>query len=251
MHKSYFFKKSGYSVISVFNKNEINDISTIIEKRLNLITRKKMFSNNIRKLHKIEIDDNSYKEIIKSETRYINIGKKKIRKIEKNTELTNILNSFWNHSKIKVIWVGDPKKRELKTNMIGFRIARPSKKDDAAKEHIDMYNNDFKSFVSLWIPIIGFGKKYTVKLFPGTHTINHKKNSFQRNRKVISRIFKKSYINKFPNIRLRLKHGHGILFHPNMIHGASDNMGKKARVSIEFRIFNRKRFNINKSFSLI
>ena len=114
MYKSYFFKKSGYSVISVFTKNEINDISTIIEKRLNLITRKKMFSDNIRKLHKIEIDDNSYKEIIKSETRYINIGKKKLRKVEKNTELTNILNSFWDHSKIKVIWVGDPKKKELK-----------------------------------------------------------------------------------------------------------------------------------------
>ena len=36
-----------------------------------------MFSDNIRKLHKIEIDDHSYKKIIKSETRYINIGKKK------------------------------------------------------------------------------------------------------------------------------------------------------------------------------
>ena len=40
MNKSYFFKKNGYSVINVFTKNEIDDISTIIEKRLNLITRK-------------------------------------------------------------------------------------------------------------------------------------------------------------------------------------------------------------------
>ncbi|MAR84748.1 MAG: hypothetical protein CL869_00955 [Cytophagia bacterium] len=250
MNKSNLFEKNGYSIVNVFNRNEINGIGSIIEQRLNRIIRKKIFKKNINKLHKVIKSEDIYKKIIRSPTRYIDIGNNKIKKVNSNKEIKKILNNFWSHAQTKIIWVGDPKKRELKKNKIGFRIARPAKKNDAASEHVDMYNNDMKSFVSLWIPIIGFNKKQTLRLYPSTYKIRHKLNSYIKNKKVISRVLKKSYSNKFRSTRFALKPGQGILFHPNTIHGSSDNLGKGTRVSIEFRIFNKRRFNLNKSFSL-
>ena len=51
-----------------------------------------------------------------------------------------------------------------------------------------------------------------------------------------------NYTKKYKYIRPQLRLGEAIIFHPNLIHGGSLNLGKKTRVSIDFRLFNKKFF---------
>ena len=233
MREVNFFKKKGFYKIKVLNKREINEIIEVIVNRLNVLANKKIFnSKNIINIHKFNLDESIYKKIVNSSTRFITLKGEKISKIKKNKKFLKILNGYWQHSNIKIIWVGDPDKKELKFNKMGFRIARPLKKKDAALPHIDSYNKDKKSFVSLWIPLVGFNKKYTCRFFPGTHNLNHKKKYFKKNTNYISKVFYNNYVKHFSSFRPNLKVGEAILFHPNLIHGGSDNLGTKTRLSI-------------------
>ena len=250
MKEVNFFKKKGYYKIKVLDKIEIKKIIEVIVNRLNVLAKKKIFnSKNIINIDKFNLDKDIYKKIVNSSTRFITLKSKQISKIKKNKDFLKILNGYWQHSNIKIIWVGDPDKKELKFNKIGFRIARPLKKKDAALPHIDSYNKDKKSFVSLWIPLVGFNKKYTCRFFPGTHNLNHKKKYFKKNTNYISKVFSNNYLKHFSSFRPNLKSGEAILFHPNLIHGGSDNLGTKTRLSIEFRIFNKNRYNLKTSFN--
>ena len=79
---------------------------------------------------------------------------------------------FWGHNKFIMCWVGSPKKKEIEFNACGFRIVRPEKNKDGGREHIDAYNKDLRSFFTMWIPLIGFNKKYTMKISKVSHLIN-------------------------------------------------------------------------------
>tara|TARA_Y100000590_G_scaffold453710_1_gene599243 strand:- start:12455 stop:13225 length:771 start_codon:yes stop_codon:yes gene_type:complete len=243
------FNKNGYTIIKVFERNDIKDLISIIKKRFSFLSNNQVRIKFLSKLHKEKMSQNAYEKIIKSSTRYIDIGGKKLKKVYFNNDLRSCIKSLWDHSNMKIVWVGDPKKLELKNNRVGFRIARPSNKLDVAKEHIDMYNKDLKSFVSLWVPLIGFDPKYTLQIYPKSHKFSHKKNIFAKKNK-ISRTLKKNYFNKLKKERPKLKIGEGILFHPNSIHGGSYNTGKITRASIEFRIFNKHKFDKTKTFNL-
>ena len=54
-----------------------------------------------------------------------------------------------------------------------------------------------------------------------------------------------NYTRKYKYIRPQLRLGEAIIFHPNLIHGGSLNLGKKTRVSIDFRLFNKNFLKIN------
>ena len=243
------FDENGFIILKVFKNEDIKYLISIVKKRLKFLSKNKINIKSLSQLHKKKMTTKTYEKIIKSSTRYIDIGKKKLDKIHHNSNLKDCTKFLWGHSNMKIVWVGDPNKLELKNDRVGFRIARPTNKVDAAKEHIDMYNNDLKSFVSLWIPLIGFEPKYTLQIYPKSHKFNHKKKFFEK-KKRISRTLKGKYVSKFKKIRPRLKNGEAILFHPNTIHGGSNNLGKITRASIEFRIFNKYKFDKNKTFNL-
>ena len=66
--------------------------------------------------------------------------------------------------------------------------------------HIDInaggiINKDKKSSATIWIPIIGFDKKFTLRISPKSHKKNHG-NKFKKTKK-ISPMLPKSYCNKF------------------------------------------------------
>ena len=77
-----------------------------------------MKKNFLAEFHKIEISKNLFEKIIKSSTRYVDIGKKKLNKVYLNNDLINCTKSLWGHSNMKIVWVGDPKKLELKTPVL-------------------------------------------------------------------------------------------------------------------------------------
>ena len=158
------------------------------------------------------------------------------------------MNKFWGHEKNSIFWIGSPKKKQVKLNAAGFRLVRPEKKKDGGTEHIDAYTKDSKAFFTLWIPLIGFGEKYTLKIAPKSHLLNHELKNYTSNQKYISRGFQDKYVKKFNFIRPKLKIGQALIHHPNLIHGGNVNLGKHTRISIEVRFFDKKKFNIYKSF---
>ena len=242
-----FFEKNGYLIIKkAFFHQDIKKLTENVVKKINSISKKKII-NNISKIHDANINDKIYKNIIKSSSRYISVNNSFLKKIQKNKNIINIFNNYWKYKYFDIYWVGDPKKREIKKNQIGFRIARPKEKRDAAKAHVDNYNNDMKLFLTLWIPLIGFSKNYVLNIFPKTHKLDHNR-QIQKKRKNISKSFSDIYLKKFKQKRFNLSKGDAILFHPNLIHGSSYNFGNKTRVSVEVRMFNKKKFSVKSTF---
>jgi hypothetical protein len=249
MSTNFFLKNKGYKIINFLKINEISDLLVKISHHINNSIKKNEFNKkNLKYFHKKNISTFDYSKITNSKNRKISLDIKLFKKQMKNSKLLGLIKPYWGHSNVKIIWVGSAKKNQVETNKAGFRIARPKVKSDAATEHIDSYNNDEKSFLTVWIPLIGFGKNYSLKLYPGTHKILHLKKNFEKKTKYISRVFKKNYYKKLNSIRPNLKPGQAIIFHPNLIHGGSKNNGSHTRISIEVRLFNKNRFNLKKTF---
>ena len=77
--------------------------------------------------------------------------------------------------------------KEILKDKIGFRVVRPGKEDESGTIHTDSYSRNFDSFITIWIPLIGFNRKYTLryakKSHLNTHSKNKKKKKYRRLRK--------------------------------------------------------------------
>jgi ectoine hydroxylase-related dioxygenase (phytanoyl-CoA dioxygenase family) len=245
-----FFLKNGYCKLDLFTKNQIDQFLTLVNKRIkSLCSEIKFLSNSeLSVFHKKYDSESIRKKILNPSTRYINIDLKKLLSNRAKKKISDLMKEFWGHETNSICWVGSPKEKQIKFNAAGFRLVRPEKKKDGGKEHIDAYNKDTKAFFTLWIPLIGFGEKYTLKIYPKSHLHNHELKNYKKDKKYISRVFKNEYVKKFKFIRPKLKIGQAIIHHPNLIHGGNINLGKQTRISVEVRFFDKKKFNINKSF---
>jgi ectoine hydroxylase-related dioxygenase (phytanoyl-CoA dioxygenase family) len=245
-----FFLKNGYCKIKLFNKKEIEQLLTVVNKKITKLCPeiKSLKNSDLKFFHKNYDNEKIRKKILNPSTRYININKKKFLSNIAKKKILALMNKFWGHKKNSIFWVGSPKKKQIKLNAAGFRLVRPEKKQDGGTEHIDAYSKDIKAFFTLWIPLIGFDEKYTLKIAPKSHLLNHELKTYKNTKKYISRGFKDKYVKKFNFIRPKLKMGQVLIHHPNLIHGGNVNLGKCTRISIEVRFFDKKKFNINKSF---
>ena len=118
---------------------------------------------------------------------------------------------------------------------------------NSIKEHIEKHFIYGDKLVFLG-NIIGFGKNYSLELAPKSHISVHGLNNYNKSKKYISRGFKESYVKKFNFIRPNLKLGEALIHHPNLVHGGSINYGNGTRISLEIRIFDKKKFNIKRTF---
>ena len=246
-----FFNKNGYLKFFIYSKKEIleikkeikNDINFKIEKYLNI--KKKL--KNIENYHNLKLEESSHKFLIKPKHRYIKLKKNLLKKLLVNKKIIYLIKKTWGHTNISFHWIGDLKKKQKIKNATGYRLARPARleNNDTAGVHIDMnvggiINRDVDASLTVWIPIIGFDKKYTLRISPKSHKFDHGK-IFKKTTK-ISPLLPKSYIKKFKFTRLSYKIGQAIIFHPNLLHGGSKNLGNQTRVSCDTRILNIKRF---------
>lgn len=235
--------KDGYQIINLL---EVRDIECLIKKicdKLNSVQKAKKFNlHNLHLFHKVNLENKEYQKIIQTNKRNFILDYNFLKKKIANSKISKILKQIWGHDEFKIIWIGSPSKKEVKNNRVGFRIARPKNISDVAKEHIDSYNDINNYFFTIWVPLIGFSKNYSLKIYPKTHSLNHSKNICKYDGKN-SRLFKKNYLGKFNEKRLTLKKGSIIIFDQNLIHGGAVNNGNKTRVSAEIRIFNKKKYN--------
>jgi hypothetical protein len=251
MKKNYiFYKKNGFCVLNLFNKKDIESIKKEISLKLNNLLKSKKIKFNLKNLdeyHKIILQKQIHSKLMSPSTRYTKLPRTMLKKIN-NKQINYILDKEWGHKDKAVTWIGLLKKKELKIDHTGFRISRPEqlkKKNikDVAGVHIDLYTGgerlEFDDLVTLWVPIIGFTKKYTLNLYSKTHKLNHGKNFIKSIK--ISFVCKPKYYKKFKSFRPALKPGQAILFHPNLMHGGSTNKGDNTRVSIDLRLLNKRK----------
>lgn len=241
------FKENGYVYINVLNSNHIE----ILKKQILIKLNKSLSKIKLKKLenfHNEKINSSIHSKLLNPSKRYITLDNKIFLSKKFKNKISKFLKEYWGHSEYKILWVGSLKKNEIKKNKIGFRIVRPHKNDESGVVHTDSYSKFLDSFITLWIPLIGFNNLYTLRYAKKSHHLNHQKNKIKQT-KYNSKALKKSYIKKFKFVRPNLKIGHGIIHHPNILHGESKNLGKRTRVSIELRIFNLKKYNISNIFN--
>ena len=192
-------------------------------------------------------DEIEEENIVNFANRYIYPNKKYLKKLEKNKVINQIAYDTWGHNDFSIFWVGSIKKKIFKKGGINYRLAKPGKnsKKKVAGVHCDInvggeicYDKDV--LITAWVPIFGFDKKYSLKIYPKSHLFTHNQKHFSKNSKKISKIFKKSYYEKFKSLRPSLKIGQAIIFHPNLLHGGSYNLGQETRLSLEIRFYNNK-----------
>ena len=228
------YKKNGFCVIDFCSKKDLEKYQKLIIKRLN----KTVNIYNLNNFHKYCINNKLHSKIINPSKRYINFEQKNFSK--KFKKFLNIFTKkIWNNSKYEILWVGSLKKNEIKKNKAGFRIVRPKTQKESGIEHTDAYSRNINSFLTIWVPLVGFNKNYTLRYAKGSHTKIHPNKIFKKQKKYNSKAMSKSYIRNFDLVRPTLKPGKAVIHHPNIIHGNSINKGNQTRVSIEIRLFNK------------
>ncbi len=251
------FLREGYCVVKIFKKIDLDNFKKKILKKIS----KNLKKNNIKikelkNYHKI-INDELHSEIIDSSKRYIDLNRILQKKILSNKFIHHICKSYWGHSKRELNWVASLKKNQIRKNATAFRLARPKnlvKKNrfkDVGGVHFDLFygsseNYNYKALITVWCPIIGFSKLYTLRFAPKSHLKVHKKSNLENQKKYLSPVFKKKYVKNFNYIRPNLRIGEAIIFHPNLLHGGSKNLGSITRCSLDFRITNPKILKLNR-----
>jgi ectoine hydroxylase-related dioxygenase (phytanoyl-CoA dioxygenase family) len=254
MNLSYFnrqFAAKGYCIVNLLSKNQINKIKKIVISKIKKLSNKSKYLDNFnyKKMHNyhlLNIPGKEHKKILKTSSRYVMLDKLITNVISKNKHINSIMHSNWGHNSFIINWVGSLKKRQIKRRAIGFRIARPSKvrAKDATSIHCDLHVggkicNDKNVLITAWLPLVGFNKKYSLRFAPKSHLSDHPTSGFTKS-KIVSNIFSKSYYRSFKFFRPTLKKGQAIIFHPNLLHGNSYNLGNVTRFSVEIRFYNKK-----------
>ena len=240
----YEIKKKGYSKIKLFTKNDIENI----KKQIALILNKKnqtptKFSKDIlSKYHQMIHKEEIHKIFTNPENRHFKLEKKIIKKIQDNKNIEYLVQKTWHQKKFDIKFYLN---KTIRKNYAAFRLARPYKlyPNDVGGAHLDLHFNNkiyqnHNILYTIWAPINGFSKKYTLRIAPNSHNKKHDIKNLVKQNKYISKIFKNDYLKKFKFKRIDMQIGEVLIFHPNLLHGGSKNFGSQTRVSVDFRIYN-------------
>ena len=247
-----FFNKYGFAIFKLFSKEDIERLKSLIADKLNLSLSNKLIKfkpKDLRYYHKKIYSETLHKKIIDKGTRNINLNEKFIASLKKNKIINKIVREYWNENFFSIHWVGSLKHKQVGKNLTAFRIARPKSlfDSDVGGVHYDLPygrkknpNKDFKALLTIWVPLEGFNEKYTLRISPKSHKKKHPIKFISKQKKYVSPVFIDKYVKKFKFLRPHIKSGQAIIFHPNLLHGGSFNLGKNTRISLDFRIFNNK-----------
>ncbi len=244
------FLNDGYCIVDIFNKSNLEELKRKIKIKINKSLKSKSLKiKELKNYHKI-IDNNLHSNIIDSSKRYIGLNKSYQNIILKNKFINYICKNYWGHEQKEITWVASLKKKQVKKNSTAFRLARPmnlsiygKQKKDVGGVHFDLFfgsaeNYNYKALITIWCPLVGFTNSYTLRISPKSHLKKHKKVNLDKQKKYLSPVFKTKYTKRFKYIRPNLKPGQAIIFHPNLLHGGSHNLGVNTRCSLDFRLTN-------------
>ena len=237
----YNFNKNGFSIIGVLTKKKIKLLKyKILQKILNTSKKSRIFQKikglkDISDYHKILLKESEHQTLMNSKDRYLKLSDGEANMFN-NRNIDSIFEYFYGNEAPLIKYPG---KKFFKNNLIGFRVVRPGEKFVAGFHSESSYG--IHCF-TLWMPLTGTDYRYTLNIQPGSHLFRHRENSIIKNKQFSkAKLFKKSYIKKLGSfLRPNLKLGEGIFFHPDLIHGGSENLGQKTRVSLEIRFYRKE-----------
>jgi len=116
---------------------------------------------------------------------------------------------------------------------LGYRIIRPG--------HNDGYPVSCKNWgasagvISFWVPLFGFGKKYTLRFVPESHSRSYKSYLLENSK------FTKGELRLDPSENVDttsefVRPCSALIFHPALLHSEDVERGNKTRINLEFRI---------------
>ena len=252
------FLIDGYCIIDIFKKSNLEYFKKIITTKINKSVKSNALKiKELKDYHK-RIDNSLHSNIIDSSKRYINLNKSYQKIILKNKFINYICKNYWGHEQKEITWVASLKKKQVRKNSTAFRLARPTslsfnnkQKKDVGGVHFDLFfgsaeNYNYKALITIWCPLVGFTNLYTLRISPKSHLKKHIKVNLDKQKKYLSPVFKTKYTTRFKYIRPNLKPGQAIVFHPNLLHGSSHNLGVNTRCSLDFRLTNPNVFKFHK-----
>jgi hypothetical protein len=231
------FLHDGYKKLSFENPKIIDLFLKKITNKVNFRLKKiNKDIKNLENFYQLKLTEKESGYIFNANFRNIKIDKKEIKEIFKSNYVKAILEHYYGNKKPYILYLV---KNRYKSNLSGFRIVQPNSSKVANIHSESTYG---MHCFTIWIPIIGFSKKSTLKMFPKSHMVRHEdKNIIKSNKLNKAQLLKKDYLNKFKNSkRLNFKKGEFLIFHPDLLHGGSLNKLNKTRVSMEIRIFSDK-----------
>jgi len=251
-----FFNKNGYVVLDLFSEAQIDAAAKIIEDKIDEIGAPAPEKRGVRDWTLADYhntfgsDDTVHRRVTYPDVRYVTLSEDFVASALDGTVL-RILDRYWGHREPLITHerglrdAKAPDARLIDDNTCAFRLVRPGT-DDAAGVHVDKYYGNVAgiaevgpanpSLITIWIPVVGFGEHYSLRLAPGSHTIDHPPEVFKKIPAYLTRVCSPEYESKFEYIRPKLRKGQAIVFHPNLLHGGSRNLGQATRVSLEIRL---------------
>lgn len=231
--------KDGFVIEKVFNNKLLNVFKNKLLVNLKKSAKKKSISSirNIKNLEEyfLVVSKDEHEILMDRETRTVKIQRSEVKLIL-NQRVKSLL-SYYSDKEYYILRSDNKfsrRGREFK-NFAGFRIVKPNSAK-VAGYHSDHYNlQNFK--FTIWVPLIGFDKKYSLGMIPGSHYYKHTKKHIIKNNTGSAQLFSKTYLKNFSKpFRPNLKPGEVIILHPYLIHGNARNLGKKIRASLEIKV---------------
>lgn len=256
------FLREGYLIADFYDDELMNLVETLVHEKVSTVGRELKIKAphsdwDLADYHKtLGSDQEVHGQLMAAPNRYITLPTSLLAASE-SSPIKNFFNYFWGGAKPLVTHWQGPNGELRPDNACGFRIVRPGP-GDITGAHVDTYYGYGESaddaanalsnrvekaihgldLITAWVPVVGFDERYSLRFAPRSHAINHPVGAFKHNPEFITRASTPEYEAKFDFIRPSLKRGQAIIFHPNLLHGGSSNLGDTTRVSLEIRFRN-------------
>jgi len=230
------FTRQGYAIVDLLDTAQHARVEELIRHRLKEIANEVMPGRDfdlgaLATYHRLGVPDDAHKRMMAPTYRYLKLSAQDQRMLL-NDAVAPIFESFWGHRNAAMhYWFEGHQKID---GACVFRVVRPGA-GDVSGIHSESSYGIFP--LTVWVPIVGFDERYTLKLSPGSHAVTHPPEAIQRNERFLARCYSDDYVRGFQFIRPNMRKGQAIVFHPNLLHGGSDNQADETRVSIEIRVF--------------
>tara|TARA_S200000501_G_C20828382_1_gene746052 strand:+ start:797 stop:1606 length:810 start_codon:yes stop_codon:yes gene_type:complete len=241
------FQRDGYIILNILGKNgALSLLNEINRYYISIGKKNKIPIKNLKNYHKLNISEKKNKFLMHPNTRQIKIQRNLVEKILKNESIRTICENLYGNKKINIF---QEYQNRLRTKHMGIRIVKPN--SPVSGVHAESNSSPGWDPVTLWCPLVGLDKKYTLRISPKSHKKKHPLNQIVKDKKYLAKAYSKKYLKKFKFHRPNMKVGQAIVFHPNLLHGGSSCKGTSCRVSVEIRIMREEHFVKKKNYYIL
>ncbi len=230
------FREQGYAIVDLLTPDEHESIVRLVAERIRQIAAVELPGlafdpNPLGRYHEHGLSDEAHARLMGPKHRRLHLPAD-IQSMLLNDRAMKLFESFWSHRAVAIKDIID---REWVFGTCGFRMVRPGGGGDVAGIHSESSYDIMP--ITMWLPVVGFDPRYTLKLAPGSHLVEHPSAAIVKSKQFTARPYTENYANQFDYIRPAMRKGQAIVFHPRLLHGGSVNAGDETRSSIEIRVY--------------